>query len=40
MPILSIKRDIESQKLIVEKSVFRKQFYKIMYNYEIHTTNG
>ena len=40
MPILNIKRDIESKILIVENSVFRKQFYKNMYNYKVLTTNG
>ena len=41
MPILNIKRKIESQKLKVEKSVFRWQFYKKnMYNYKMLTTNG
>ena len=40
MPILNIKRDIESQKLIVEKSFFQKQLFKNMYNYKMLTTNG
>ena len=38
MPILNIKREIENQKLKVEKLVIR--FYKNMYNYKMLSTNG
>ena len=38
MPI-NIKREIESQKIIVDKSVFHEQFYKTMYKKKLLTSN-
>ena len=40
MPILNIRREINGQKIKVEKSVFRYQRCNIMYNYKMITING
>ena len=40
MPILNSEREIDGQKIKVEKSVLRYQLCNIMYNHEMITING